>query len=56
MQRKFKEQQDLIKSQQNPNQGRQPEKPTFSSFQGEIGQINNNFDFTSETIHEEVKS
>eukprot|EP00112_Aurelia_sp_Birch-Aquarium-sp1_P024512 Seg780.2 transcript_id=Seg780.2/GoldUCD/mRNA.D3Y31 product="Epidermal growth factor receptor kinase substrate 8" protein_id=Seg780.2/GoldUCD/D3Y31 len=56
MQRKFKEQQDLIKSQQKPDQGRQPEKPTFSSFQGEIGHNNNNFDFTSETIHEEVKS
>ena len=43
MQRKFKEQQDLIRAKQAENSSREPEKHTFHSFQGKSGSnINNN--------------
>ena len=42
MQRKFKEQQELIKAQ-NSHPEREPEKPSFSSFQA-TKTVNNNED------------
>lgn len=42
MQRKFKEQQDLIRAKQSDNSKREPEKHTFGSFQADNSQTNNN--------------
>ena len=53
MQKKFLEQQAMLKSTpiaENGGSDRQPEKPSFTSFTGPSSQNNNEFDFTASPV------